>query len=75
MHPKRFGYRLNEKGQEVYDEFLSQDYTGCTCHLGNPPCSYCTDPGNPIAVEETDEYWEKDPEIEALEQDDFYIKF
>lgn len=17
------------------------DYTGCTCHCGNPPCSYC----------------------------------
>jgi len=75
MPPKRYGYILNKQGQEVYEDFLSHDYQGCTCPTGHPPCSYCTDPGNPISIEENDEFWEKDPEIEALENDDFYIKF
>ena len=23
--------------------FMEERYPSCTCHLGNPPCSYCTD--------------------------------
>lgn len=73
MHPIRRDYKLNAEGQEVYEEFLSKDYTGCTCHTGHPPCSYCTDPGNPIAIEETDDYWEEDEEYEK--DDEFFMRF
>lgn len=64
MPPKSPGYILNEAGQEALEEFISHDYAGCTCHTGHPPCSYCTDPNNPIAIVETDEYWDKDPALE-----------
>lgn len=33
---------------------------GCSCHL-HPPCSSCTDPGNPANQVEDDECWTTDP--------------
>jgi hypothetical protein len=57
VEPKRQGYKLNEYGQEAYESFLSTDYGGCNCH-SHPPCASCTDPGNPINVLETDEFWD-----------------
>lgn len=33
---------------------------GCCCHI-NPPCGYCTHPGNPINQEEDDFCWEPFP--------------
>ena len=29
---------------------------GCSCHI-NPPCGWCTHPGNPLNQEEDDECW------------------
>ena len=34
--------REEEAEQEAIDEYYCQP-TSCYCHLGNPPCSYCTD--------------------------------
>lgn len=49
---------LNELGQNLQYEFeLDSADTGCSCHL-NPPCGYCTHPGNPINLEETPEAWD-----------------
>jgi hypothetical protein len=38
----------NEKLKDVYENWLEhQEMDGCSCHI-NPPCSYCTHPGNII---------------------------
>lgn len=47
--------------QDLADDFeLAYIDIGCTC-FNNPPCSYCTDAGNPINLEYDDDAWE--PEI------------
>lgn len=58
--PKRVRLYLNADGQEAEDSFacyMEERGNGCTCFI-SAPCGYCTHPGNPIAIEETDEFWE-----------------
>lgn len=51
------GKQLTEEYEEIYEEFRqAHDDGGCTCFL-NPPCGYCTHPGNPSNLEETEEAW------------------
>jgi len=52
--------RLKDWAQELYDDFQDQNRFsgGCSCHI-NPPCGYCTDPGNPANLEEDDTAWEE----------------
>ena len=52
--------RLKEEYQKVRDDF-EEDYgfRGCSCHI-NPPCGYCTHPGNPTNLEETEDAWEEE---------------
>lgn len=55
---KQFRIRyLKEWASEAYYKFCRewQDY-GCSCHL-SPPCSYCTEEGNPASLEEDDCAW------------------
>lgn len=44
---KRFYARKRAAEKEAEEEreyrVLAGPYEGCTCHLGNPPCSWCTD--------------------------------
>jgi len=52
---------LKEKYQELSDEFESHyEDMGCSCHI-NPPCGYCTHPGNPICLESEGDVWERVP--------------
>lgn len=49
---------------------------GCTCHLGHPPCGYCTHPGNPENQEEDPDAWEEGPEwggMDDADPDDEYV--
>lgn len=49
---------LTDEWQEIADDFEEHfEDRGCTCFLGKPPCGYCTHPGNPICLDETDEAW------------------
>jgi hypothetical protein len=56
--PQREGYTLTEEGENLYSDWL--DIGGCCCHTGCAPCSSCVSDGNPISLEEGDEYWEPD---------------
>lgn len=49
---------LKPEYYEIYVDFINEysDY-GCTCHMGHPPCSYCTHEGNPRNLVETDDAW------------------
>ena len=50
---------LKEKYKALHDEFNEErERYGCTCHV-NPPCGYCTHPGNMSNLECTDEAWEE----------------
>lgn len=45
---------LTDEAKELLNNF--RDYYGddnCACHI-NPPCSACTDPGNPLNLAEDD---------------------
>lgn len=46
---------LTEEAQSDRDEFDSMDWC-CSCHI-NPPCGYCTHPGNPANQEEDEDCW------------------
>lgn len=60
MIPERDGYRLAEWAEEEYFAFSSEyERRGCTCFI-SPPCGYCTHPGNPLNLEETDDAWVPD---------------
>lgn len=49
---------LKPEYQEDANQFAKHyEDIGCTCHLGHPPCSYCTHPGNPLCLEEDDDAW------------------
>jgi hypothetical protein len=54
--PTKAGYVLKEEWQYQWEQFDSW-YEGCTCHTGNPPCGFCTHPGNPIGLLETEDAW------------------
>ncbi len=65
----RAGQQLTPQAQADRDSFEAgfKD-RGCTC-FRNPPCGYCTDPGNPRNQEEHDACWEPEglrDTIEAL---------
>lgn len=49
---------LTDEAQDDRDAFESMrdELGGCRCHL-NPPCSYCTHPGNPVNQEEDPSCW------------------
>lgn len=50
--------KLTPAAQEERDTFELKADGGwcCSCHI-NPPCAYCTDPGNPDNQEEDPECW------------------
>jgi len=49
---------LNNLGEKLQQEFeADMSDSCCSCHL-NPPCGYCTHPGNPDNLEETPEAWD-----------------
>lgn len=50
------GLTLKPEYEKLYVRFLRRDLC-CSCHL-HPPCSHCTDEGNPSNLFETDEAWE-----------------
>ena len=51
--------QLNQLGLDLQDEFeIDCGDSCCSCHI-NPPCGYCTHPGNPENLEETTEAWEE----------------
>lgn len=53
--------RLTQEGQDLADEFAVHfDGHGCSC-FANPPCSYCTHPGNPLCIEESLDLWKDEP--------------
>jgi hypothetical protein len=54
---------LTPEAQADRDEFDLYDitYGGCSCHI-NPPCGYCTHPGNPANQDEEDSCWMDDDE-------------
>lgn len=59
---------LTAAAQEDRDSFESNYSDGCcSCHI-NPPCGYCTDPGNPLNQDEHDECWEETDEHESLHE-------
>jgi len=47
---------LTEQAQDDRDDFEDIENDGCTCHCGNPPCSWCTHPGNPHNQEDDFNY-------------------
>lgn len=47
---------LTPAAQALHDEFKNEG-RGCACHLGGAPCSHCTHPGNPHALEADDSAW------------------
>lgn len=47
---------LTDEGENFRRGF--DDTGGCSCHLGCAPCSSCTHPGHPAALEETPDLWE-----------------
>lgn len=56
--------RLTPEAQNDRDEFDSKfEDRSCSCHI-NPPCSYCTHPGNPSNQEEDEFAWL--PEAETM---------
>ena len=66
--PHRHGYLLTEEGMDLYDEFyIGHEESGCSCHIC-PPCGYCTHPGNPDNIKETDSLWVPDPSVEGCIQ-------
>lgn len=52
-------WKFTEEGEALESQFKREFRNeGCTCFI-SAPCSYCTHPGHPIAIEETDEYWRR----------------
>lgn len=50
--------RLKQWAQDAKEEFEAEfRHEGCRCWLA-APCSYCTHPGHPIALED-DDCWEE----------------
>lgn len=70
--PKRIGYRLTYNAECMYDNW--KEIGGCTCFLNCAPCSSCTDEGNPISLEENDEAWELDEEVENMSRSEITDK-
>lgn len=67
---------LTQEGEDLLDEFNSKFRSNsCSCHI-NPPCSYCTHPGNPRNLEEQDDLWVYNSELSKennMEQRKFKI--
>lgn len=50
---------LTQAAQIDRDDFEAKyEDSGCSCH-NNPPCSFCTHPGNPANQEEDENCWRK----------------
>ena len=56
LYARKLERKLTDAAWLDRDAFDLRD-DGCSCHI-NPPCDYCTDPGNPANQEEDDECWE-----------------
>jgi hypothetical protein len=61
----RVGVALTKEARDDWEAFDDVD-GGCSCHIA-PPCSFCTDPGNPNNLVEDEESWE--PTL--IESEDF----
>lgn len=49
---------LTQRAQDDRDEFdIISISSCCSCHI-NPPCGYCTHPGNPHNQDEDIDCWE-----------------
>jgi hypothetical protein len=70
--PTRVGYKLTHDAECLYDNWL--EIGGCTCFLGCAPCRSCTDEGNPLSLEENDEAWEIDEEVEDMSRSEIINK-
>ncbi len=70
--PKRTGYCLTYDAELLYDNW--RDIGGCSCHTGCTPCSSCHNEGHPISLEENDEAWELDEEVENMARDNITDK-
>ena len=49
--------RLKPAAQSDYEDF--EAHYGdrcCSCHI-NPPCGWCTHPGNPLNLDENEDAW------------------
>lgn len=51
-----------EAGADRDDFALISNYGSCSCHI-NPPCGYCTHPGNPMNQDEDAECWVETPSM------------
>ena len=50
---------LTPTAQEDADEFNANlSDSGCSCAVSNPPCGWCTHPGNPLNLEEDENAWQ-----------------
>lgn len=52
--------KLTPEAQKERDAFEAENGC-CSCHL-NPPCGYCTHPGNPLNQED-DSCWMEDNDV------------
>lgn len=68
------GAKLSKLGKELAESF-EQDYgeNGCCCHMGIPPCGYCTHPGNPLNLNDTPEAWEDEDSASVDIHDKEYL--
>lgn len=67
--------RLNAVGLSLQEDFDSlYRNRSCSCHR-HPPCSYCTHPGNPLNLEESDDVWETGMICETVESNQHDFKY
>lgn len=54
---------LTKEAKKDREDFYNKfgDSGECSCHI-NPPCSFCTHPGNPVNQEEDPECWIEVPD-------------
>lgn len=70
----RKGFQLTQAAMEDRSGFDAvYRETGCTCFLGNPPCGWCTHPGNPRNQVEDDSCWEPDHLFDGDLEEDFTL--
>lgn len=65
MNLEVIALKLSDEAQDDRDRFNHYHAdSGCTCFT-NPPCSWCTHPGNPLNQED-DEFWVEDKDFRAI---------
>ena len=60
MYSDGYGRSLKPEYFSLLEDFRAKhDGRCCSCHI-HPPCSWCTDPGNPLNLIEDDDAWENE---------------